>query len=239
MRITIWALMIVLAAGLLVAELAMDVSTRERMELYLVFGVMALLTLAAAAVALRTTRRLSSLRTTIIVVALAAVVVAGVVVAGAAVTMFIEPHDLTLVLVAIVLGVGLGGVMAGAVAQSLTSDLAAISTTAEEVGAGNLGVRTGVIRADELGQAAVALDLMAAKLAAADEERRHLLSAIGHDLRTPLGSMQAAVEALQDGVAPIRLATCVDSRTTWSISATWSTTCSCWLASTPGASSCL
>jgi two-component system sensor histidine kinase BaeS len=35
-----------------------------------------------------------------------------------------------------------------------------------------------------------------------EAERNDLLTAIGHDLRTPLGSMQAAVEALQDGVAP-------------------------------------
>lgn len=34
-----------------------------------------------------------------------------------------------------------------------------------------------------------------------EEERNDLLSAIGHNLRTPLGSMQAAVEALQDGIA--------------------------------------
>jgi two-component system sensor histidine kinase BaeS len=116
--------------------------------------------------------------------------------------MFIEPHDLTLVLVAIVLGVGLGGVVAGAVARPLTDDLEAISRTAERVGGGDLAVRTGVVREDELGKAAGAFDDMIGKLETSEEERRNLLSAIGHDLRTPLGSMQAAIEALQDGVAP-------------------------------------
>ena len=57
-------------------------------------------------------------------------------------------------------------------------------------------------RSDELGRAAAALDETIATLEASEIERRHLLSAIGHDLRTPMGSMQAAVEALQDGVAP-------------------------------------
>ncbi len=42
---------------------------------------------------------------------------------------------------------------------------------------------------------------MADRLEAADVERRSLLTAVGHDLRTPLASLQAAVEALQDGVA--------------------------------------
>jgi two-component system sensor histidine kinase BaeS len=142
------------------------------------------------------------LRTSLIVVAFAAVAVTGAAVAVAALTMFIEPHDLTLVLVAIVFGVGLGGVVAGAVARPLTDDLESISRTAEMVGAGDLTARTGVVRADELGKAAAALDQMIEKLQASEEERRNLLSAIGHDLRTPLGSMQAAVEALQDGVAP-------------------------------------
>ncbi len=42
---------------------------------------------------------------------------------------------------------------------------------------------------------------MADRFEAADAERRSLLTAVGHDLRTPLASLQAAVEALQDGVA--------------------------------------
>jgi two-component system sensor histidine kinase BaeS len=193
---------LVLAAGLLVAELAMDVTAPDRRRLYLVFGVLAVATFVAAIVSLRVASRLSSLRTSLIVVAFAAVAVTGAVVAVAALTMFIEPHDLTLVLVAIVLGVGLGGVVAGAVARPLTDDLEAISRTAERVGGGDLAVRTGVVREDELGKAAGAFDDMIGKLETSEEERRNLLSAIGHDLRTPLGSMQAAIEALQDGVAP-------------------------------------
>lgn len=202
MKTTVWALVLVLAAGLLVAELAMEVTAPDRRRLYLVFGVISVATLIAAIVSLRVAARLSSLRTSLIVVAFAAVAVTGTAVAVAALTMFIEPHDLTLVLVTIVLGVGLGGVVAGAVARPLTDDLAAISRTAEQVGGGDLTVRTGVVRTDELGKAANALDQMIERLETSEDERRIILSAIGHDLRTPLGSMQAAVEALQDGVAP-------------------------------------
>jgi two-component system sensor histidine kinase BaeS len=197
-----WALLLVLALILLLAELTMDVSGAERRQLYLTFGLMALATFVAAIVALRLATRFRSLRTSLLVVAFAAVAVTGAVVAVAALTMFIEPHDLTLVLVAIGLGVGLGGVIAGAIARPLTKDLAAISTTAAQVAQGDLTARTGVERADELGRAARALDEMIDALEMSETERRNVLSAIGHDLRTPMGSMQAAVEALQDGVAP-------------------------------------
>lgn len=202
MKRTLWVLVVVLGAGLLVAEFAMDLTAPDRRQLYLVFALMAAATFAAAAFSLRMAERLSSLRTSLTLVAFAAVAVTGAVVAVAAWTMFIEPHDLALVMVALLLGVGLGGVVAGAVARPLTGDLDAISRTAERVGQGDLGARTGVVRSDELGQAAMALDEMIEKLEMSEEERNNLLSAIGHDLRTPLGSMQAAVEALQDEVAP-------------------------------------
>lgn len=202
MRRMVWALVLVLVGGLLVAELTMDVTAADRRQLYLIFAVMAVATFVAAVVALRVAKRFHSLRTSLIVVAFAAVAVTGAAVAVAALTMFIEPHDLTLVLVAILLGVGLGGVVAGAVARPLTDDLDAISETADRVAGGDLSARSGVSRTDELGRAASALDEMIAALEVSEMERRNLLSAVGHDLRTPLGSMQAAVEALQDGVAP-------------------------------------
>ncbi|HSK07900.1 MAG TPA: HAMP domain-containing sensor histidine kinase [Acidimicrobiia bacterium] len=202
MKTTLWALAVVLAAGLLMAELVMDVTPPERRRLYLVFGLMAVSTFVAAVVAVRLATRLSSLRASLVIVSLAAVGVTGAAVAAAAMTMFIEPHDLTLVMVALLLGVGLGGVVASGVARPLASDLEAISIAAERAGDGDLTARSGVHRTDELGATAAALDAMIEKLELAEEERRVLLSAVGHDLRTPLGSMQAAVEALQDGVAP-------------------------------------
>lgn len=202
MKTIAWALGVVLVAGLLVAELAMDVTPAERRLLYTVFGAVAVSTFVAAAVALKLAVRFNSLRTSLRLVAFAAVAVTGAAVAVAAQTMFIERHDLTLVLVALVLGVGLGGVVASAVARPLTADLTTVSTTAGRVASGDLSARTGIDRRDELGDAARALDEMILKLETSEAERRNLLTSIGHDLRTPLSSMQAAVEALHDGVAP-------------------------------------
>lgn len=202
MRTLAWGLVVVLIAGLLLAELAMDLTPADRPQLYLLFGSTALLSFAFAAAALRVGGRLRSLRTGLQLVALAAVVVTGLVVALAALTMFIEPHDLSLVLVALVLGIGLGGVVAVAVANPLTADLAAISEAASRVAAGDLSVRSDVERSDELGEVARSFDQMVAKLEAMEAERRSFVAAISHDLRTPLTSMRAAIEALQDGLAP-------------------------------------
>jgi signal transduction histidine kinase len=197
----VWAVAAVLIAGLLVAEFSMDLTTDQRRQLYLIFSAMAGVTLVTSWMSLRVAGRFKSLRTSLQMVALAAVAVTAAVVAVASLAMFIEPHDLTLVLVALVLGVGLGGVVAAAVARPLTGDLSALSEAARHVAAGEMSARTGIARDDELGTAARAFDKMVNDLQASDEERRNLLTAIGHDLRTPLASMQAAVEALQDGIA--------------------------------------
>ena len=202
MKAVTWALVAALAAGLLVAEIAMGLTNSERLKLYQVFGATALGTLLVALAVLNVVPRVKSLRTSLQVVALSAVVVTGGSVAIAATTMFIEPHDLQIVLVALVLAVGLGGVVAASVARPLTTDLSALSDTARGVAAGDLSVRSGVERTDELGKAAAAFDEMVERLEMSERERSYLLAAISHDLRTPLASMQAALEALQDGLAP-------------------------------------
>lgn len=208
MRTLVWSVLAVVAAGVAFAELTMDLTSSDRVVLYALFGAMALVTSLVAIAALRWAPRMRSLLTSLRIVALAAVVVAGGVVAGAALTMFIEPHDLTLALVALLLGVGLGGVLAVAVAGPLTADLGRLAETARSVGTGDLAVSTGITRRDELGTAAAAFDSMTRRLAESEreresaiEERRTLIASVGHDLRTPLASLQAAVEALQDGVA--------------------------------------
>jgi two-component system sensor histidine kinase BaeS len=69
-------------------------------------------------------------------------------------------------------------------------------------------MRTEITRRDEVGQTARAVDVMVDRLREAEEERvrlsaarQHLLTGVGHDLRTPLAAMRAATESLQDGVA--------------------------------------
>jgi signal transduction histidine kinase len=125
--------------------------------------------------------------------------------------MFLSVHDLHLLGVMLGVAAALSVVFAVAITRSLRDDLAALRRTTALVASGDLDARTGVHRADELGATAAALDQMVERLAAAEARRdqdeharRALLAAIGHDLRTPLSALQAAVEALEDGLADDR-----------------------------------
>jgi two-component system, OmpR family, sensor histidine kinase BaeS len=153
-------------------------------------------------------RGLPSVRWTLLAVAVVAVTVAVIVVSVATSAMVLSAAEYRFVLVALVGGAALGVVAALAVAGPLRSDLRRLATVAGTVADGDLEVRTGVRRRDEIGDLAMAIDRMVAQLAALeaareadDAARRELFTAIGHDLRTPLASLQAATEALQDGVA--------------------------------------
>ena len=123
--------------------------------------------------------------------------------------MFVSSHDYRLFLVVLVLSSGISLVVASQLTRPITRDVRRIGDVAQQVAAGDLHVSTGVIRRDEVGATAAALDQMIEALRLADLERtkmasarQHLFTSIGHDLRTPLAAMQAAVESLEDGVAP-------------------------------------
>lgn len=92
--------------------------------------------------------------------------------------------------------------------RPLARDLEAISATVGSIAAGDRSSRTGIERSDEIGELAArvdglgdSLELAEAERAAADDERGAVVSALSHDLRTPLASLLASVEALEDGVA--------------------------------------
>jgi two-component system sensor histidine kinase BaeS len=193
---------------LVLSEAAMRPNPAERLTLYSVFAAAALLAGLVCWWLTRVHRKLRSLRLTILVVSVAAVAVAGVVVAASAAAMFLAPPDVRLVLAALTLGTGLGALVAIGVTGPLTADLRSLAVAARRVADGDLDVRTRIERRDEVGEVAVSLDRMVDQLARLQAERergevsrRRLLAAVGHDLRTPLASLRAAVEALQDGVA--------------------------------------
>jgi signal transduction histidine kinase len=206
-RTTIIAAVAVVAAGMTALQVVMQPSSGDRLEPFALFGVMALFTIAAAAGLPRIAARTRSLGRTVAAVGLVASALVVLGVAAGAWRMFLSVHDLHLLTVMLAVAAGLGTVFAISAARPLRHDLDAIRHTADRVTTGDLTARTGVTRADELGATAAALDSMIERLAAAEDHRRHddevrqtLLAAIGHDLRTPLGALQAAVEALEDGL---------------------------------------
>ncbi len=188
------------------SEAAMQPSAPERLALYGIFGAVTVVTVAVGWILRKFANRLTSITLTIQIIAVSAVLVAalGSVMAS---PMFLTAHDLRLMFVELGLGVALGLTLALNVAGSVTDDLAQIARTAELVAAGDTSVRTRVYRPDEIGTTARAVDEMVAQLDSAkrqrerDEQgRRDFLAAVGHDLRTPLSSLRAGLEALQDGL---------------------------------------
>jgi two-component system, OmpR family, sensor histidine kinase BaeS len=195
---------VVVAVGMAISEAAMQPTGRDRAILGAIFGGAGLLTLVMHRLARRLSRRLSSLAAVILLVSVSAVVAATITVLLAAGSMFLSVHDRNLVLVALGLGVGLALAASVTVSEAVTEDLRLVVEAAERLAGGELSARARLSRKDEIGELGEAFDGMAVKLQAAETERTALFQAVGHDLRTPLASIRAAVEAIQDGLAPDR-----------------------------------
>ena len=153
--------------------------------------------------------RIRSLGLFVTAVALASLVFAFAAAAVAAAFMVLDRHQLVDFAVVLAIAAGFAVLLAVAMVRPLVGDVEALGATAERVESGDLTVRSGIGRRDELGHAARAIDQMLARLDelererdGIEKERRALLSNIGHDLRSPLAALQAAVESLVDGVTP-------------------------------------
>lgn len=96
------------------------------------------------------------------------------------------------VLVAAVLGF--------AISRALTSPVRLISHAASLIKEGDLSARCNITGKDDLGQLGETFDQMAEKVENDRELERRLTNDMAHELRTPLMSMLATVEAMQDGV---------------------------------------
>lgn len=207
MRAVLGAVAAVLA-GLALFQVTMQPSGSERIELAVIFILMASASGLSAVFLPILARRSRRLINTLFALALISLVIAALGLTVAASRMFFSDHDLTLVMV--VLGFGLLASLGFALTASkaLTSDLQQMADTTRDVALGDLTARTNVERVDEIGQLAAGIDDMADRLEKAsatreqeDSRRRQFFAAVGHDLRTPLASAQVAVEALRDGVA--------------------------------------
>jgi signal transduction histidine kinase len=95
-------------------------------------------------------------------------------------------------------------------ARPIARDLDVIARAVDAVAEGDRSARTEVVRGDEIGRLAATVDELSRSLAraetereAADEERRAVVSALSHDLRTPLASLLVSVDAVTDGVGDV------------------------------------
>lgn len=92
-------------------------------------------------------------------------------------------------------------------ANPVARDLERIGSTVMAVAGGDRSMRTEIERTDEVGVLAAAVDDLSRSLALAeeqrriaDEERTSVVSALSHDLRTPLASLLVSIDAVEDGI---------------------------------------
>lgn len=121
--------------------------------------------------------------------------------------MFVSEHDLALSLVLMLFAAIIAMTYGVFVASSVADGLRELAQTARAVAQGELDARVRVTGRDEVAQAAIAFNEMAEQLETAasqraqvDKMRQDLIAWTSHDLRTPLTSIRAMVEALHDGV---------------------------------------
>jgi signal transduction histidine kinase len=97
------------------------------------------------------------------------------------------------------LAVGLAALAAWLLAGRLAAPLGRLLAAARRVGAGDLGTRVKVEGDDEVAEVAAAFNDMAAGLEHAQAEQRAFLANVGHELKTPLTTVQGYTEGLLDG----------------------------------------
>jgi two-component system sensor histidine kinase CpxA len=96
-----------------------------------------------------------------------------------------------------VLVIGVVAVLCWVLAADIGGPLRKLAHTVERFGRGDLTVRAGLTRADEIGQMARAFDQMGERIQTLLTAERRLLRDISHELRSPLARLSFAAELLR------------------------------------------
>jgi signal transduction histidine kinase len=159
----------------------------------------ALGTLVVGIAAALVLRRLPSIRLQLaglgllaVALPLAAVLVSGVV-------MFDSEHDLTILLVAAACSTA-ALAAAGLLGGSILRALERVRTASAAIAGGDFAARAPEDGPSELAELGTSFNEMAARVEELFDARRQLVAWASHDLRTPLASMQAMLEAVEDGL---------------------------------------
>jgi signal transduction histidine kinase len=105
-------------------------------------------------------------------------------------------------ILAVAAGSATAAVLAALVlARSIAGSLRRVGSASRELAAGELSARAPEGGAREIAQLAASFNAMAAGLEQLFDARRELVAWASHDLRAPIASMQAMLEAIEDGLA--------------------------------------
>ncbi len=162
---------------------------------------------AASLLVLRPLRRASfALQICVVVLATVAVLTAGMVSAFNA--MFISARDLEVMWYVLAVASAVAVMIALVLGARVSRNAKSLAAAARSIGRGESPGLESPVMSAELAALAAELELSGRRLeesrqreAAVESARRELVSWISHDLRTPLASMRAMAEALEDGMA--------------------------------------
>jgi signal transduction histidine kinase len=201
------ALVLLGAGGALLVAAALGMKASELAHLAGLLAPAVVVTVAAATLASSLLGR-TSLRQRYLAIAAVGTVVALGNLFALAQAMFVSAHAATVLAVVLTYSSGAGLAAAFASARSSASALDHMTRTAEIIGGGDMSARVGALEAGpELDRLASTIDQMAGRLEAVrdqeqriEQTRRDLITAVSHDLRTPLANLRAMVEAIDDRV---------------------------------------
>jgi signal transduction histidine kinase len=157
-------------------------------------------TLVAGLAAALLLRRLPTLRLQLAGLGLLAVLLPLAAVLLSGVVMFDSGHDLTILAVAAASSTAALGA-AVLLGGSILTAIERVRGASSDLARGDLAARAPEAGPAELAELAASFNEMAARLEELFDARRQLVAWASHDLRTPLASMQAMLEALEDGLA--------------------------------------
>jgi signal transduction histidine kinase len=162
--------------------------------------VVASVTLVLGLAAALLLRRAPTLRLQLTGLGLLAVVLPLGAVSVSGAVMFSSGHDMVLLFVAA--GASFAAVVAALVlGRSISRRIERLSLAAQELARGDLAARASEEGPAELAALASSFNEMAADLERLFDARRELVAWASHDLRTPLASLQAMLESVEDGLA--------------------------------------
>ena len=204
------ALALAIGAGVLMTELTMSPSWAELRKLAIYLALAGVVSAGLGWVALRMADHMlgPGLRGRAF---LSSVIAGGVALLNVMIVgqlMFVSTdHDLNLLLTLVIFSAVITAFFSFSVAATVAGRIENIAAAIRLLARGNFGTRLAPAGSDEVARLSEDVDLLAARLQAAedqraslDRERRELTTAISHDLRTPLASLRAMTEALNDGI---------------------------------------
>ena len=148
-----------------------------------------------------------SIRSRLIIISALVTVLSLANVGFVAVLMFFSQHDLYLLAGLMVFSVGMAIFVAYASSEPTARVMGGFVSAVREINTGSLDTRVPVESNDEVGELAAAFNDMVERLQSSFERerdlenaRKDLFGAVSHDLRTPLASIRAMIESINDGV---------------------------------------